>query len=99
MVQKSFLAVLGLLLLSNCSVKPEPIIIDTAPVAISIEQPDQPNAIVLSDISWKVLNINNDIYYGLSVTDYELLAINMLDIKRYILAQKNIINYYEDVTK
>ena len=99
MVQKSFLAVLGLLLLSNCSTKPEPIIIDTAPVAITIEQPEQPNAIVLSDISWKVLNINNDIYYGLSVTDYELLAVNMLDIKRYILAQKNIINYYEDVTK
>jgi hypothetical protein len=99
MVQKSFLVVLCLLLLNNCSSKAEPLIIDTAPVVINIEQPEQPNAIVLSDIRWKVLNIDNSIYYGLSVSDYELLASNMLDIKRYILAQKNIIIYYEDVTK
>lgn len=99
MVQKSFLAILCLLLLSNCSPKLEPVIIDTAPIAISIEQPKQPNAIILSDIHWKVLNIGNVIYYGLSVSDYQLLASNMLDIKRYILAQKNIITYYEDVTK
>ena len=101
MVQKSFLAVLCLLLLSNCSTKaiPETLVVDTAPVSISIEQPTQPNPLVLSNITWKILNIDNNIYYGLSVSDYELLASNMLDIKRYILAQKNIITYYEDVTK
>lgn len=99
MVQKSFLAVLCLLLLSNCSPKPDRVMLDTAPVVISIEQPEQPNAILLSDIHWKVLNIDDAIYYGLSVSDYQLLASNMLDIKRYILAQKNIITYYEDVTK
>lgn len=99
MVQKSFLAVLCLSLLSNCGPKVEPLTIETKPVAISIEQPEQPNTLVLSDIRWKILNIDNAIYYGLSVSDYELLASNMLDIKRYILAQKNIITYYEDVTK
>ena len=33
--------------------------------------------------------------YTLSVRDYETLAINMAEIKRYILQQKQIIIYYE----
>ncbi len=33
--------------------------------------------------------------YVLSVRDYETLALNMADIKRYILQQKQIIIYYE----
>ena len=33
--------------------------------------------------------------YVLSVRDYETLALNMADIKRYILQQKEIIIYYE----
>ena len=33
--------------------------------------------------------------YALSVRDYETLAINMAEIKRYILQQKQIIIYYE----
>lgn len=97
MVQKSFLAVLCLLLLSNCA--PKPVTVETAPVNVTIAQPPAPKPVALTDIHWKVLNINNDIYYGVTVSDYELLASNMLDIKRYILAQKNIITYYEDITK
>jgi len=97
MLQKSFLAVLCLLLLSNCS--PKPITVNTVPTVVEIQHPAAPNPVVLSDIHWKVLNINNDIYYGLTVSDYELLASNILDIKRYILAQKNIITYYEDITQ
>ena len=97
MVQKIFLVALCLLLLSNCG--PKPIAIETAPVVTTIQQPNKPNPVILSDIHWKVLNINNNIYYGLPVSDYELLASNMLELKRYILAQKNIITYYEDITK
>jgi len=33
--------------------------------------------------------------YVLSVRDYETLALNMAEIKRYILQQKQIIIYYE----
>ena len=33
--------------------------------------------------------------YALSVRDYETLALNMAEIKRYILQQKEIIIYYE----
>ena len=37
--------------------------------------------------------------YVLSVRDYETLAINMADIKRYIEQQKQIIIYYEEAVK
>ena len=35
------------------------------------------------------------LFYALSVRDYEPLALNMAEIKRYILQQKEIIIYYE----
>ena len=37
----------------------------------------------------------SDSYFALSVKDYENLALNMADIKRYIEQQKEIIIYYE----
>ena len=37
--------------------------------------------------------------YVLSVRDYETLAINMAEIKRYIEQQKQIIIYYEEAIK
>ena len=37
--------------------------------------------------------------YVLSVRDYETLALNMAEIKRYIEQQKSIIVYYEDAIK
>ena len=37
--------------------------------------------------------------YVLSVRDYETLAINMAEIKRYLQQQKEIIIYYEEAVK
>lgn len=37
--------------------------------------------------------------YVISVKDYEALALNMAEIKRYIEQQKSIIIYYEDAIK
>ena len=37
--------------------------------------------------------------YVLSVRDYETLALNMAEIKRYIQQQKEIIIYYEEAVK
>ena len=37
--------------------------------------------------------------YVLSVKDYETLALNMAEIKRYIQQQKEIIIYYEEAVK
>ena len=35
----------------------------------------------------------------MSVSDYQLLSMNMLELKRYITEQKNIIYYYKENTK
>ena len=44
----------------------------------------------------KFVKENGDLVgYVLSVRDYETLALNMAEIKRYILQQKQIIIYYE----
>ena len=98
MVQKSFLIVLLLLALSSCGTTTKPVEIITKPVEIQVKQIPDPAPMVINNITWKILNINNKIYYGISVADYELLSTNMLELKRYILAQKNIITYYRDNT-
>ena len=36
------------------------------------------------------------LFYSISVRDYENLALNMAEIKRYIEQQKEIVIYYED---
>ena len=98
MVQKSFLIVLSLLALSSCGATTKPVEIITKPIEIQIEQIPNPNPMVLNNIKWKVINLDNKIYYGLPVSDYELLSSNMLEIKQYIIAQQNIITYYRDNT-
>ena len=48
------------------------------------------------DFKQRFLKENGDfLFYTLSVRDYETLALNMAEIKRYILQQKEIIIYYE----
>ncbi|MDP7367564.1 MAG: hypothetical protein QGH83_09945 [Candidatus Pacebacteria bacterium] len=39
------------------------------------------------------------LFYAISVRDYETLALNMAEIKRYIEQQKQIIIYYEKAVK
>lgn len=98
MVQKSCLIALLVLALSSCGATQKPTEIVTKPVQVSIKQIPDPKPIVMNDIRWKVINTNDKIYYGLTVADYQLLAINMLELKRYITEQKNIIYYYKDNT-
>ncbi len=41
--------------------------------------------------------VNGEIaYVAFSMKDYEILALNIADIKRYLLQQKEIIVYYEN---
>jgi hypothetical protein len=69
------------------------------PLSNTIAAPPPPRPVELSRIRWNVLNYEDRIYYGLSVSDYELLSLNMQDIIRYISEQRNIINYYVEVTQ
>lgn len=67
----------------------------------------------MEDITWYVVTERNMdefikrfedengtlVFYAMSVRDYETLSLNMADLKRYILQQKEIIVYYEESVK
>jgi len=92
MVHRIFLIVFLLLALTNCS---KPDVIQTAPVSIKTATVPSPEPIKLNPIRWKVINKDGSVYFGLTTSDYSLLAGNMLELKRYIIAQKNIIAFYK----
>ena len=70
---------------------------------------NRPRELDLNNITWFVVTDQNFkefkqrytkqngsfLFYAISVRDYETLALNMAEIKRYIEQQKQIIIYYE----
>lgn len=68
-----------------------------------------PKPLKLNDISWYVVTAENFqefkerfekengnfVFYAISVPDYENIALNMAEMKRYVLQQQQIIIYYE----
>ena len=104
-------ALLLSLLLSSCSSwdKLKRIEVKTVEVDRVIPTQNRPRQLDLNDISWLVVTEQNFedfkkrfkkyngnfLFYSMSVRDYETLALNMADIKRYIEQQKQIIIYYE----
>ena len=97
MILKNFLIASLLFLLPSCF-GPKTIEIASKPEKITINQPSRPSPIALEDIHWRVVNKDQFIYYSLTEEDYKILNINMFEIRRYIVDQKNIIKYYENVT-
>ena len=103
------------LILSSCSSWPElkQIEVKTVEVERNIPIQNRPRQLDMSSIKWYVVtpenfedfkkrftDENGDLVgYVLSVRDYETLAINMAEIKRYIEQQKEIIIYYEEAVK
>ena len=71
---------------------------------------ERPKALSRAEVKWYVVTEDNfeefkvrfkdkegdTMFYAISVHDYENLILNMADIKRYILQQKEIIIYYEN---
>ena len=51
----------------------------------------------IDDFKVRFMDDNNVfVFYAISVKGYEALALNMAELKRYILQQKSIIIYYEE---
>ena len=100
-----------LLLLSSCSTwdKLTRIEVQTIEVQRNIPIQNRPARLELNNIKWFVVTDQNFeefkekfikqngefLFFTLSVRDYETLALNMADIKRYVAQQKQIIIYYE----
>ena len=107
----SSLLLLSLVISSCSSWNPlKTIEIKTVEVERNVPLQNRPRQLDLSDIHWyvvteenfaefkkKFLKENGDplVAYVISVKDYETLAIDMAEIKRYIDQQKQIIIYYE----
>jgi len=106
-----FLALPLLPLLSSCAEfkKVLPVEIKTVEVERKIPTQSRPRPISLNKIHFYVVTEdtfasfkqrfekeNGDLlFYAISVRDYETLALNMAEIKRFIEQQKQIIVYYE----
>ena len=99
------------LIVSSCSTwdKLTRIEVQTIEVERNIPLQNRPRQLNLSNITWYVVTDQNFeefkekfikqngefLFFTLSVRDYETLALNMADIKRYVAQQKQIIIYYE----
>ena len=111
LLKMSLMASSLLLLISCSSLIPEPqIITETVTIRPSIAIVPKPRPVDLSDMEWRVVTHENVdefiqsigigssgeyVFYAISVRDYEKIALNINELKRYILQQQEIIAYYE----
>ena len=102
-------------LLSSCSSFREimPLEVRTVEVERKIPTQNRPRPIKLSNLHFYVVTEdtfaafkqrfekeNGDLlFYAISVRDYETLALNMAELKRFLEQQKQIIIYYEKAVK
>jgi hypothetical protein len=92
--------------------EPRPVEIRTVQVRIPITHPTMPRAIDLKDPRWYVVsdanidtfmedirkqNNGGVVFVAMSVGDYELMAYNMQEIRRYINQLKEVVVYYRTV--
>ena len=98
----------------SCSLIPskQSVEVVSKPIQRTIVQPILPREIDLKDPYWYVVSDKNIeeflarvekdqgqlVFVAMSVTDYELLAYNMQELKRYINELKEVVVYYRKVT-
>jgi len=98
----------------GCAATPREVRIITKPIEIEIFQPDLPDAIKLERPRWFVVNRENleeflieleriqgesPVFFAFTPQDYEKMAYNLQEVRRYILQQKEVISYYQRVTQ
>ena len=98
---------------SSCSLIPsKKVEVITKPIERQIVQPILPREIDLKEPYWYVVSEKNIdqfiervekehgqlVFLAMSVPDYELMAYNMHEIKRYINELKEVVVYYRKVT-
>lgn len=92
--------IISLLFLSSCATDTSTVPIK--PLSIVLQKPDP---LALRAVEWKVITADNAknileadiVLFGLTIKNYENLALNMNDVRTYLEQQQNIINTYEKV--
>jgi hypothetical protein len=101
-----------ILLLSSCA-GVKPIQIRTVEETTPIQHPNLPNPIKLQDIEWHVITEDNldefiqmlkdtkshVVFFAITPDNYEVMAYNLQDIRRYIKELKEIIVYYKSISE
>ena len=102
------------MMVSSCSLVPtkKEVEVTTKAIDRTIIQPVMPREIDLKDPYWYVVSDKNIdeflarvekdqgqvVFFAMSVPDYELMAYNMQELKRYINELKEVVVYYKKVT-
>jgi len=101
------------MMVSQCSLlQPKKIEVSAKPIERQIAQPVLPREIDLKEPYWYVVSAENldeflarvekesgqVVFFAMSVPDYELMAYNMQELKRYIKELKQVVIYYRTVT-
>ncbi len=112
-LKKTLLGLTVLTMACSCSLIPsKKVEILTKPIERNIVQPILPRAVDLKDPYWYVVSDKNldeflqrvekeegsVVFFAMSVPDYELMAYNMQELKRYIKELKEVVVYYRTVT-
>ena len=103
-----------LMMACSCSLIPskQQVEVISKPIERTIVQPIMPREIDLKDPYWYVVSDKNIeefltqiekdqgqvVFVAMSVPDYELMAYNMQELKRYINELKEVVVYYRKVT-
>jgi len=102
-----------LIMACSCSLIPtKQIEITAKPLERTIVQPVMPREIDLQDPTWIVVNPDNWedqlarieqqegelVFLAMTIPDYEVMAYNMQELKRYITELKDVVVYYREVT-
>lgn len=96
----------------SCSLIPKQVDVISKPIERNIAQPILPREIDLKEPFWFVVSeLNVDdflervkkeegriVFVAMSIPDYELMAYNMQELKRYINELKEVVVYYRKVT-
>ena len=113
MVSKKLVGILIVLMvmLTNCATTRQ-IEVSAKPIDRQIIQPELPREIDLKEPKWYVVSEKNldefletlkkaegqIVFFAMSVPDYELMAYNTQELKRFITELQQVIVYYREVT-
>lgn len=109
----SALLLMTSMMVSNCSLLPTRTLeVKAKPIERTIVQPIMPREIDLKTVRWLTITPENFeeqfkviedqegelVFLAMTIPDYELMAYNMQELKRYITELKDVVVYYRKVT-
>ncbi len=111
-LNKTVVISIVLMMVYSCGLIPKQVDVISKPIERQIAQPILPRELDLKNPYWYVVSKKNVdtflervekeegrlVFVAMSVPDYELMAYNMQELKRYINELKEVVVYYRRVT-